>query len=220
MSYTIDIDLSQLPTCPTLFKNLDNNISLSHLTLCIGPMFAGKTSFLLNKINELNIDNKPFIVIKPIIDTRYNTNKIVNHDGVSYDCISINRIDEIFNNLLFDYHESNTILIDEAQFFPDLYESVKKLLSLGKQIYVAGLNGDYKMKLFGQIINLMSIADNIIYKQPNCDCGKLASFTARIINDNSLIVVGGSDKYIPVCKQCYYKINNIGKMYTNSNQNY
>ena len=204
MSYTISVDIS--PLCG------NDDVINSQLTLCIGPMFAGKTSFLLEKINEFNIEKKAYIVIKPNIDIRYNINKIVNHNGISYDCISLNRIDELdFNNC------PDIILIDEGQLFFDLYNSVKKLLRLGKQLYVAGLNGDYKMDLFGQIIDLMSIADNIIYKQAKCSCGKYASFTARTINDNNLVLVGGADKYLPVCKQCYYQINkniNIQKLKT------
>ena len=201
MSYIVSVDLTQ-------FNTIDNTQN-SLLTLCIGPMFAGKTTFLLEKINELNIENKSFIVIKPIIDIRYNTNKIVNHDGLSYDCISLNKISDI--NFYDDKIVPNIVLIDEGQMFVDLHESVEKMLKLGKQVYVAGLNGDYKMKLFGQIINLISIADNIIYKQANCSCGKLASFTARTVDDNNLVLVGGADKYIPVCKSCHYKINKMKK---------
>jgi thymidine kinase len=204
MSYTISVDISPL-------YNIDN-ISNSQLTLCIGPMFSGKTSYLLEKINEFNIEQKKFIVIKPNIDIRYNINKIVNHNSVSYDCISLNILDEL------DFNDCpNIILIDEGQFFSDLYDSVKKLLSLGKQLYIAGLNGDYKMELFGQIINLLSIADNIIYKQAQCSCGKSASFTARTVNDTNVVLIGSTDKYLPVCKQCYYQINknlNINKLET------
>lgn len=197
MSYIVSVDLAP-------FNTTDDDTQLSHLTLCIGPMFAGKTTFLLEKINKLNIQKQAFIVIKPIIDVRYNINKIVNHNGLSYDCISLNKINDldITNKSL-----PNIILIDEGQLFPDLYDSVEKMLSLGKQVYVAGLNGDYKMKLFGQIINLISIADDIIYIQALCKCGKPASFTARTVQDESLILIGGSERYIPVCKQCYYKLN-------------
>lgn len=197
----VDIEYDPLYSANDSDKN-DNKYGESKLVLCVGPMFAGKTKFLLETINELNNDKKVFLVIKPIIDVRYNNDKITSHDGISYDCISLNSINEIdFNNI------PSIVLIDEGQFFPDLYESVIKLLNLGKTVYISGLNGDFRMKDFGQMNMLYSLADKIIFKHAICNCSSPASFTARIHNDDRLVLIGGNNLYVPTCKKCYCDIN-------------
>ena len=47
---------------------------------------------------------------------------------------------------------SKVILINEGQFFNDLYDWVKDMCdNYNKQIYVCGLDGDFRRKNFGQI---------------------------------------------------------------------
>ena len=182
--------------------NNPNSLTIadSYLELCIGPMFSGKTTYLLELINNMINKNQKFTIIKPIIDNRYNTDMITSHDNISYASISLERIDQLDLVLL-----NEIILIEEGQFFPDLYESTIKLLNIGKKIYVAGLNGDYLMKPLGDIIKLIPLADNIIYKQAICSCSKPASYSCRKQNDNnSQILIGGNDIYLPTCKQCYF----------------
>jgi thymidine kinase len=181
----------------------------SYLELCIGPMFAGKTTYLLEVIQNLIANNYSFIVIKPVLDNRSHTNMITSHNNVSYNCIDLERIDQLNLSCINDY-----IVIEEGQFFPDLYDSVLKLLHMGKKIYIAGLNGDYQMNPLGSIINLIPLADNIIYKHAICSCSKPASFSCRKITDNkSQILIGGSDVYIPTCKQCYFENQNENPYY-------
>lgn len=200
----VNVDIGKMDiNMDTLSHGLTHdNIINSKLELCIGPMFAGKTKFLLEKINELLSAHKKFIVIKPLIDIRYNKNKIVSHDGISYNCVSFNTLNEI-NLTMTPEH----ILIDEGQFFSDLYDGVIGMLHAGKQVYVSGLNGDFQMNPMGDIIKLIPLADNIIYKQAKCKCGNYASYTSRIINNSTQILIGGVDEYIPTCKKCYC-INN------------
>ena len=47
--------------------------SYGHLELCIGCMFSGKTTFLLDLVQRFNNEFKDFLLVKPIIDNRYNT---------------------------------------------------------------------------------------------------------------------------------------------------
>ena len=147
----INIDISQLTV------NLNDDIG--YLELCIGPMFAGKTTHLINIINDFNSKQIKFTVVKPKIDNRYNEDKITSHDNISYNCITIQHLYEIHQ-----YNPAKYILIEEGQFFPDLYETVNKLINSGFKLYIAGLNGDYKMNELGDINKLIPRADNIIYK--------------------------------------------------------
>ena len=52
------------------------------LETIVGAMFAGKTSELLKRILWAKHQNKKIIVIKPIIDNRYDDKKIITHNDL------------------------------------------------------------------------------------------------------------------------------------------
>ena len=56
------------------------------LELIIGPMFSGKSTELIRRIRLLQIIDKKILVIKPVIDSRYNIDKITSHNYESIDC--------------------------------------------------------------------------------------------------------------------------------------
>ena len=63
------------------------------LTIITGPMFSGKSSYLVKKINELTLQNKKTFVINHILDKRYNNNMCIStHNGLN----SLNNKD-VFN---------------------------------------------------------------------------------------------------------------------------
>ena len=109
---------------------------------------------------------------------------------------------------LLDYkelHNYKSIVIDEAQFFEDLSDAVAILLQMKKFVYVCGLDGDFQMRKFGQILDIIPIADEVVKKQALCAIcrnGKKASFTKRLTEESSQKLIGNSN-YIPVCRECH-----------------
>ena len=91
--------------------------------------------------------------------------------------------------------------------------NVKDLVDIHKKhVVVSGLDGDYNRNTFGDIIKLIPICDNIDKLSSycnKCNNGKLATFTKKIskLNDSScqdnVLDIGGSEKYIPVCRYHY-----------------
>lgn len=72
-------------------------------------------------------------------------------------------------------------------------------------MYVCGLDGDYKMKKFGQILDLIPICDEVEKLHAICTiCKAPASFTKRITQETEQKVIG-SDNHIPVCRMCHLK---------------
>ncbi|MCO5593031.1 hypothetical protein L7F22_047036 [Adiantum nelumboides] len=58
---------------------------------------------------------------------------------------------------------------------------------------------------FGSILDLVPLADSIVKLSSHCElCGKPALFTFRKTDDKSKEVIGGTDMYMPVCRQHYY----------------
>ena len=108
-----------------------------------------------------------------------------------------------------DYQQAETIFIDEAQFFSDLYEFVKVSVEThNKQVVVIGLDGDSDRRNFGQIHQLVPLCDTITKLTALCSLckdGTLGIFSKKIVNSSQTVDVGSTDKYMAVCRKCYLK---------------
>jgi thymidine kinase len=174
---------------------------MGYLELIIGPMFSGKTSRLIQIKQKYTILNKNILTLKPIIDNRYSQQSvIVTHDQNRSECISRFRLCEVYDIDTYD-----VIIIEEGQFFPDLFEKVVEW-SKTKRVYVAGLNGDANQNLFGDIYKLLSHADNIVFLTALCKVcndGTPAIFTKKMISNDKVVEVGGAEMYQAVCRTHY-----------------
>ena len=93
------------------------------LELIIGPMFAGKTSALQSIIRRNEAIGISCAVYKPVSDTRYGTDfYIYNHDQTKVSALPVKSLKEQVCHEL--YSKSKVIVIEEGQFFDDLYDFV------------------------------------------------------------------------------------------------
>lgn len=184
-----------------------------YLHLIIGPMFSGKTTALLRLLfNEAAIDLR-VLYINHERDNRsegpYSTHNPLYKEQLSSKS-NVNFVSSKELNGL-DIKEYDVIGIDESQFFDDLEEVVSWCDLHKKKVIIAGLDGDYKRDKFGKILDLIPKAEKIEKLTAYCKiCAgknprivKEASFTKRIEESEDQILVGGSDKYLPVCRSCY-----------------
>ena len=175
--------------------------------MIIGPMFAGKSTYLINEIEKLkNICNPDeILIINHSSDKRYTNDSVIcTHDNIKMPSISLNKLEDIFNiNDFNDFTKKKYIFIDEGQFFNDLYEIVKLLLfKYNKIIYISGLDGDYKQEPFydSRLLDLIPFSTTVTKLTSKCvECNQIAPFTKRIVKSCNKILVGGSDSYKPVC---------------------
>jgi len=184
----------------TLCKN-------AYLELIIGPMFSGKTSRLVDIYKQCKFCNIPVAVINHCIDDRYHETLLSTHDKVMIPCVKTNKLLDL--NLNDELLASNVILINEAQFFDDLYDFIVSMLAQKKQIYVCGLDGDYKRNKFGQILDIIPLCDKVVKLTSLCGIcknGTRGIFSKRISSELEQTVVG-NDNYIPVCHNCYENTN-------------
>ena len=175
-----------------------------YLGIWIGPMFSGKTTRLITKFKLNKIAEIPTLVINYAEDNRYSQINLSTHDKVEIPCVKLSNLKEIYSHL--ERMEYDTILINEGQFFADLYDVVKDLIeNKNKNVYICGLDGDYKMQKFGQLIDLIPLANSVEKLNAICKrCKKTAAFTRRISLETAQKVIGDTDKYIPVCRKCYF----------------
>jgi len=100
--------------------------------------------------------------------------------------------------------EYDVIGIDEGQFFPDI-RWAELMANSGKVVLIAALDGTYQRKPFENIMNLIPLAENVTKLSAVCmNCFGEASFSKRITEEQSLEVIGGADKYMAVCRDCFH----------------
>lgn len=180
---------------------------MCNLRIILGPMFAGKSTLLINNalgLIESGINKNQILIINNKIDNRYNNeSQICTHDGKTMPSIALTNLFEIFNNENINICEIKHIFIDEAQFFNDLYDFVIKLLiDFDINIYISGLDGDFEQKPFydSHILDLIPYSTDIIKLKAKCSqCLNPAPFTKRVAKSNEKILVGGANDYQPVC---------------------
>lgn len=165
-----------------------------------GSMFSGKTEELIRRLKRVNIANQKSKIFKPVIDTRYHESKIVSHDTNFIHSTPV----ENAKKILELSNDVDVVGIDEAQFFDDSITEVCETLALkGIRVIVAGLDMDYKGVPFGQMPNLLAVADYITKLHAICmKCGNIANVSYRKTANESQVLLGEKDIYEPRCRHC------------------
>jgi len=170
-----------------------------------GPMFSGKTSWLIHYAQQL--PSESFVLYKPNIDIRYHKDECVTHNGKSFPAINLN-----INKIDFS-HISNkvkTILIDELNLFSSnkLLKAIMLQKTLGRNIIGAGIIYDYRKKSFGSTLVLSKIADTFIQLYAKCDgCNKKAIHSYRKVAIKKQFLLGGKETYGACCDTCWDSLN-------------
>ena len=185
-----------------------------YLEITFGPMFSGKTTSLIDKVNRFISIRKhqgksaKVLILNYIEDVRETETK----DGLTPHCSKLTiegdkttiktRYLGIVNVDEYDY-----IVVDESQFFIDLIGTVLLWLNCGKHVHCTGLIADSNRNKFGDLVKLMPRADHIEQLKAFCSiCGDKilnASFTKCIKEKEKQVMIGGTQDYIPVCGKHY-----------------
>lgn len=178
------------------------------LELVLGAMFSGKTSELIRRLRRHQHAGKKTLLVKWSNDTRYSTTHVVTHDrDTSERAVSVSRISDLTDQMLFGVE---VLGIDEGQFFPGLNQDVRALIETKPQmmIIIAALNANSMREPFGEIHLLTPIA-HIETKTGVCYFCKYdgALNSARLVHNNSEVLVGGDEVYKCVCDHCHRKYN-------------
>lgn len=206
-----------------LFEHFDffvnNNVPKKELVLCMGPMFSGKTTLLYKaymKIKTLKNDTIKILVINHSNDVRENSDVISSHNKDISGCLPCVKTKNLCSKKVFDFIEDYTneymiLFIDESQFFNDLGDAVRKIFENynNKKIFICcfGLNSNFKREVMGHTYEILPYAKDIIILRGTCGvCGEPSSCSFLKhdeTNNKNDIIIGGNDKYIPMCHECY-----------------
>lgn len=175
--------------------------------LICGPMFSGKTDELWRKLNRLNYADIQYIIFMPRIDTR-TKQEIVSRDNHRMKSITVAKSTDIISYLKKIKNKVHYVAIDEAQFFDEDLPDVCQYLADNRfNVFVAGLDTDFRGVPFEVITKIMGIAEKIIKLNAICTvCGAPATRTQRIINGkpadyfDPIVKIGNYESYEARCR--------------------
>ncbi len=170
-----------------------------------GSMFSGKTDELIRRLRRATIARQKVQVFKPIIDNRYQVDKVTSHAGTVFNALPIESSGELAKNLDED---TSVVGIDEAQFFDEgIIVVAQSLANRGVRVIVAGLDTDFRGEPFGCMPVFMAVAEKVDKLQAICMvCGEAACRTQRLVNGkpahyhDPVVIVGASEMYEARCR--------------------
>lgn len=169
-----------------------------------GSMFSGKTEELIRRLRRAKFARQKVEIFKPAIDVRYSEEDVVSHDQ---NHIPSTPLDSSASILLLS-SDIDVVGIDEAQFFDaGLPEVCNELANRGIRVIIAGLDMDFRGVPFGPMPALCAIADDVTKVHAICvKCGNLAYVSHRLVDNDRRVLLGETQEYEPLCRECYQKV--------------
>ena len=187
---------------------MNNNMSgeahrPGRIEVVCGSMFSGKTEELIRRLKRAEFAKQRVEIFKPSLDTRYSDVEVVSHDRHSIPSTPV----DTSSSILLLSSDIEVVGIDEAQFFDDgLVDVCNQLADSGVRVIVAGLDMDFRGRPFGPMPALCAIADEVSKVHAICvKCGELAAFSHRKVKNDRQVLLGETEEYEPLCRQCYRK---------------
>lgn len=190
-----------------MFSELDQKSPIQRrgsIEVVCGSMFSGKTEELIRRMKRAQFAKQKVEIFKPSIDVRYSDVEVVSHDR---NAIPSTPVDSSGNILLLA-NDVDVMGIDEAQFFDNgIVDVCTELANRGIRVIVAGLDMDFRGEPFGPMPALMAIAEDVYKVHAICvRCGGLAYVSHRLVDSEKRVLLGETEKYEPICRDCYEKI--------------
>jgi thymidine kinase len=189
-----------------LENTINSNKSKGWIEVICGSMFSGKTEELIRRLKRAKIAKQKVEIFKPSIDIRYDDIAVVSHDENQIHSTPV----PASANIPLLINDEQVIGIDEAQFFDmELVGVCNRLANQGIRVIVAGLDMDYTGKPFGPIPALLATAEYVTKVHAICvKCGNLANHSHRMAENEKLVMLGETDSYEPLCRNCFVENTN------------
>ena len=170
-------------------------------------MFCGKSEELIRRLRRAEIAGQRVLIVKPLIDDRYDLGHVVSHAGAKMRAVSASLGSDV-PRLAQGY---DAVGIDEVQFFDDsIVEAIDSLVVGGTRVVAAGLAQDFRGLPFGSMPTLLCVAEFVDKLEAVCHrCGGPATMTQRLVDgepapfEGATIQVGALDSYEARCRSCH-----------------
>jgi thymidine kinase len=170
-------------------------------------MFSGKSEELIRRLRRAEIAGQRALIVKPLIDNRYDVGHVVSHAGAKMRAVTAESATEVLR-LAGGY---DAVGIDEVQFFDDgIVATIDTLVARGARVIAAGLAQDFRAQPFGPMPTLLCVAEFVDKLEAVCHrCGGPATLTQRLLDgrpaplDGATVQIGALDSYEARCRSCY-----------------
>ena len=172
-----------------------------------GGMFSGKTEELIRRVRTLRYAKRRVMIFTPAMDTRYEIEAVVSHNGSRVQAQPVQTIARIMAAVDAD-PTIEVVAIDEVQFLEnppaETLAGVQAMANRGLRVICAGLDQDYKGRPFEPMPHLLAVAEYITKELAICVvCGNPANRSQRIVSRADRVVVGAAGAYEARCRRCH-----------------
>ena len=172
------------------------------LEIIMGNMFSGKTSELIRRLKRHKAILDKVLVINSKKDIRNEGDFLQTHDKSTFECVKTDSLMSVVES--DEYDAAQVVAVDEAQFFKGLRPFVEQALKEEKHVILTGLDGDFRQRVFGELLELIPLADDVTKLKALCMVcmdGTLGPFTKRTSTSTDQELIGDSDVYRAVCRR-------------------
>ncbi len=192
---------------------------MAKLYFYYSSMNSGKSAILLQSAFNYGEKNMKVLSFIPEI---INCFEIISRIGLRCEAIVFNKEFD-FVYYLQSMSDISCVLIDEAQFLSrcQVLQLCRICDEMNIPVLCYGLRSDFLGEPFEGSKYLLTLADKLIEIKNICLCGKKATMNMRKSSDDekniipitegTQIEIGGNDKYISLCRKCYFNIINKNK---------
>lgn len=178
-----------------------------------GTVFSAKSLNLIATAHNYETQGKKVLLMIPALDTRSN-GSISTRAGFKMDAELIHDDSDaldIYKRHLDRHEQIDCVLVDEAQMLKrahidQLREIVRRF---NTPVICYGLRVSYTTELFEASERLFALADKLEEIKTICwYCAGKATHNLKLVNgkpvyDGNPIDIGGLEKYLPVCYNCF-----------------
>ncbi|KAK9504539.1 hypothetical protein O3M35_010852 [Rhynocoris fuscipes] len=175
---------------------MDDNRPKGKLEVILGPVFSGKTSELIRRIQRYYFAGYKCLVIRFSSDNAFTEDSLITHDGYKLNALKTPDLMSV-QNLAAEF---DVIGIDEAHYFQDIIDFCLNASDNGKKVIIASLDSDYDRNGYTKILGLIPLAEHVNKLSSICmSCSDEAPFTRKVVQD-------GNEKFtlMSVCQDCFY----------------
>ncbi len=176
------------------------------LTLILGPMKSGKSFDLISHFAPLKYTDIPHILYQSSRNVR--DEHISSRNGVIIEAKKVSSLNEALEK------NFTVVGIDELHMFdPNDVLVVGKLLNKGVKVIAAGLDTDYRGKMFDTVRGLLELGPKEVrHKRAVCElCRQPTAVYSQVFSNGIPLTEGmppvipddGTFTYQPVCRNCF-----------------
>ena len=171
-------------------------------------MFCGKSEELIRRLRRAEIAGQRALVVKPLIDDRYDVGHVVSHAGAKMRAVTatVGRT-RCAGSRAATTRSASTRCSSSTS---GIVDAIGALIDDGARVVAAGLAQDFRGLPFGAMPTLLCVAEFVDKLEAVCHrCGGPATMTQRLVDGEpapfagETIQVGALDSYEARCRACF-----------------